>query len=116
MLRKTAISVSFLAFVGVVAISITDYCPPQAEYYRTAVFRTQGLMLKALSCGGSRLVDGLGYACWRHVPRSWNFFGGKIRVEVPRPTNCSSRSCSLSRVEPSATDEASELRIVVDLS
>jgi hypothetical protein len=116
MLRKTVISASVLAFIGVAAISVSDSYPPQLANYRTALFRTQGLMLKVLSCSGSRLVDGFTYACWRHVPRSWNFFDGRIRIEVPRPVECSTSSCAVRQAEASANDEDSGLRIVVNLS
>jgi hypothetical protein len=116
MLRKTVIGVSFLAFVGLCVISLSERSVPQLEVFRTALFKSQGLMFKAICSSSANVADKLSGACWRHVPCSWNFMRGKIRIEVLQPATCSTPSRSLSRTEPWTTDEDSQVRIVVDLS
>jgi hypothetical protein len=116
MLRKTVIGVSFFAFVGLCLISLSDRCIPQLEVFRTALFKGQGLMFKTIYCGGANVVDKLAGTCWRRVPCSWNLMRGKIRIEILQPATCSTPGRSLSRTEPWAVDEDSQISIVVDPS
>jgi hypothetical protein len=116
MLRKTVIGVSFVVFASLCAISLCERSVPQLENFRTVLFKGQGLMLKAIYCGSANVADKLSVVCWRHVPCSWNFMRGKIRIEVFQPATCSTPSRSLSPTEPWAADEDSQVRIVVDLS
>ena len=116
MLRKTVIGVSFFAFVGLCLVSLSDRSIPQLEVFRTALFKSQGLMFKTIYAGGANVADKLGGVRWRHVPCSWNFMRGKIRIEILQPAACSTPCTSSSRTEPWAADEDSEVRIVLDLS
>jgi hypothetical protein len=116
MLRKILIAVSFSAFIGVSVASLLDHSVPQLENYRTALFRGQGFMVKVICSGSSRLADQISYTWWRHAPRTWSLFGGKVRIEISKPTTCSTPGCSLSLAQPSASAEDSEVRIVLDAS
>jgi hypothetical protein len=117
MLRKTLIGISFSAFVGICAISLSDHTAPQLEVFRASLFKSQRLMFKAICLGGSNLADRFTGVLWRHVPCSWSFIHGKIRVEILRPAACSIPGHSLSVVEPCAAEEEdSQVRIVLDPS
>jgi len=116
MLRKTVIGVSFLAFVGLGIISLSDCSIPRLEVFRTALFKSQGLMLKAICFSSANVADKFSGICWRHVPCSWNFIHGKIRIEILQPTTCSAPSRSLSPTEPQTAGEDFQVRIVVDPS
>jgi hypothetical protein len=116
MLRKTVIGVSFFAFLGLCLISFSDRSAPQLDGFRTALFKSQGLMFKAIYSHGANVADKLAAVCWRHLPCSWNLMRGKIRIEILQPATCSTPSRSLSLTEPWAADEHSQVRIVVDLS
>lgn len=116
MLRKTVIGVSFFAFVGLGIISLSDCSIPRLEVFRTALFKSQGLMLKAICFSSANLADKFSGICWRHVPCSWNFIHGKIRIEILQPTTCSAPSRSLSPTEPQTAGEDFQVRIVVDPS
>jgi hypothetical protein len=116
MLRKTVIGVSFFAFLGLCLISLSDRSTPHLEVFRTALFKGQGLMFRAVYSGGVNVADKLAAVCWRHVPCSWNLMRGKIRIEILQPATCSTPSRSLSLTEPWAADEHSQGRIVVDPS
>jgi hypothetical protein len=116
MLRKTVIGVSCFAFLGLCAISLSDRSVPQLRAFRTALFKSQGLMLKTIYCGGANVADKLAGVCWRHVPCSWNFTRGKIQIEILHPTTCSTPGRSLSLTEPWAAEEGSRVRIVIDPS
>src|ERR1700745_2153219 len=116
MLRKTAIGVSFFAFVGLCVISLSDRSMPQLQVFRTALLKGQGLMFKTIYSESANVADKVVGVCWRHAPCSWNFMRGKIRIEISQPATCSSPSRSLSLSEPWAADEDSQVRIVVDPS
>jgi hypothetical protein len=116
MLRKTGIGVAFFAFFGLCLISLSDRSIPQLEVFRTALFKSQGLMFKAIYCGGANVADKLAAVCWRHVPCSWDLMRGKIRIEILQPATCSTPSRSLRLTEPWAADEHSPVTIVVDPS
>ncbi len=116
MLRKTVIGVSFFAFVGLGIISLSDCSIPQLEVFRTALFKSQGLMLKAICFSSANVADKFSGICWRHVPCSRNFIHGKIRIEILQPTTCSAPSRSLSPTEPQTAGEDFQVRIVVDPS
>jgi hypothetical protein len=116
MLRKTVTGVSFFAFVGLCVISLSDRSVPQLEVFRTALFKGQGLMFKAICSGSANVADKLSGAYWRHVPCSWNFMRGKIRIEILQPATCSTPSRSLSLTGPGTANEDAQVRIVVDAS
>jgi hypothetical protein len=116
MVRKTVIGVSFFAFVGLCLIALSDRPIPQLEVLRTALFKSQGLMFRAIYCGSANVAEKLAGVCWRHVPCSWNLMRGTIRIEILQPATCSMPSRSLSLTEPSAADEDSQVNIVVDPS
>src|SRR6266446_6461646 len=111
MLRKTVIGVSFFAFVGLGIISLSDCSIPQLEVFRTALFKSQGLMLKAICFSSANVADKFSGICWRHVPCSRNFIHGKIRIEILQPTTCSAPSRSLSPTEPQTAGEDFQVRI-----
>lgn len=116
MLRKTVIGVAFFAFIGIGIISLSDRSLPQLEVFRTALFKSQGLMFKAICCASANVADKFSGICWRHVPCSWNFIRGKIRIEILQPATCSTPSRSSSLTEPSTAAKGSQIRIVVDPS
>jgi hypothetical protein len=116
MLRKTVTGVSFFAFVGLCVISLSDRSVPQLEVFRTALFKGQGLMFKAICSGSANVADKLSGVYWRHVPCSWNFMRGKVRIEILQPATCSTPTRSLSLTEPGTANEDSQVRIVVDAS
>ena len=63
MLRKTVIGVSLFAFLGLCLISLSDRSAPQLEVFRTALFKSQGLMFKAIYCRGANVADRLVAVC-----------------------------------------------------
>ncbi|HZC36834.1 MAG TPA: hypothetical protein VE242_14520 [Chthoniobacterales bacterium] len=116
MLRKTVIGVAFSIFIGVFAISLSDHSVPQLGLFRTALFKSQGLIFKAICCGSSNVADKFANVCWRYFPRSWSPIHGKIRIEILWPATCPRPSCSLSQAEPDTVAEDRQVRIVLDLS
>src|ERR1700739_2154642 len=115
MLRKTVIGVSFFAFVGVGIISLSDCSILRLEVFRTALFKSQVLMFKAIYCGSANVADKFAGTCWRHLPWSGNSVHGKIRIEILQPAPCTTPGRSLSVTEPRTAGEDSQVRIVVDL-
>jgi|ERR1700756_305362 hypothetical protein len=116
MLRKTVIGVSFFAFVGVGIVSLSDRSIPRLEVFRTALFKSQGLMFKAICCSSANVADKLAGTCWRHLPCSWNSVHGKIRIEILQPATCTTPGRSLSATESRTAGEDSRVRIIVDPS
>jgi hypothetical protein len=116
MLRKILVGVSFSAFIGLSVISLSDHSVPRLETFRTALFKSQALMGKAICCGSLSVADKFADLWWRQFPRSWSFIHGKIRIEILRPTTCATPSQCLSQAEPCTTGEDSQVRIVFDPS
>jgi hypothetical protein len=105
MWRKTVIGVAFSAFIGVFVISLSDHSVPQLGLFRTALFKSQGLIFKAICSDGSNVADKLANVCWRYLRSSWSFIHGKIRIEILRPATCPRPSCSLSQAESDTVAE-----------
>ncbi len=116
MLRKTLIGVSFFAFIGVGILSFSDCSIPRLEVFRTALFKSQSLMFKAIYCGSANVADKFAGTCWRRLPCSWNSVHGKIRIEILQPSASTTPGRSLSVTEPRTAGEDSQIRIVVDPS
>jgi len=114
MLRKIVIGVSFFAFVGVISLSPCSI--PRLEVFRTALFKSQGLMFKAICCSSANVADKFAGTCWRHLPGSWNSIHGKIRIEILQTATCTTPGRSLSVTEPRTAGEDSRVGIVVDPS
>jgi hypothetical protein len=105
MLRKTVIGVAFSVFIGVFLISLSDHSVPQLGLFRTALFKSQGLIFKAICSESSNVADKLANVCWQYFPSSWSFIHRKIRIEILRPATCPRPSCSLSQAEPDKVAE-----------
>jgi hypothetical protein len=116
MLRKALTCVSLSVFIGVCVVSFSGYSVPQLEIYRTALFKSQGLVLRAIGCSWSNLGDKFTCAWSRHVPRSWNLIRAKFRIEIPRPTTCCKPGRSVGPAEPETTAADSRVESFIDAS
>jgi len=103
MLRKAIIGVSFCAFIGICAISVSDRAVPQLGIFRAALFKGQGLMFKTIYSGTSSLADKVTSLWWRRLPCSWNLIHGKL--EFLPPATCTPPGHSLSRADSYADPE-----------